>query len=225
MSELSREAQALIRDGHAVLRPTGGDRARVAAALAGRLAPGALLVAKEASAAGAKAVAWSKIGAAVAGVGLVVAGATTWLTQSSDPAASAPSQAPRTTVVPPVAVPASPPAIVAPSPEPEAIAPEAAPAPVRKQSASDRFAEEVAMLSKAATALRAGRAAESLALLDAHRRKFPGSRLVEEERAARAQALCALGNRSEAAAEISRLERVAPQSPHLARIKRACGLP
>jgi predicted Zn-dependent protease len=95
---------------------------------------------------------------------------------------------------------------------------------VRKQSASDRFAEEVALLSKATTSLRAGKPAEALALLDAHRHKFPGSRLVEEERAARAQALCALGNRAEAAAEVARLERVAPQSPHLARVKRACGL-
>lgn len=224
MSELSREAQALIRDGQSVLRPTGRDRARVAAALAGRLAPGALLVAREASAAGVKSLAWSKVAVTVAGVGLVVAGATAWISQASDQGASAPSQAPRVTLAPPAPVPMSPPAVVVPPPEPAANPPEVAVAPVRKPSASDRFAEEVAMLSRATSALRAGKPAEALGLLDAHRQKFPGSRLGEEERAARAQALCALGNTAAAATEISRLERVAPQSPHLARVKRACGI-
>jgi hypothetical protein len=221
MSELSREARALVRDGRSVLRPSSSDRARIASVLATRLGQAALLTAPQASAAAGKSVAWSKVAASIAGVGLVVGGATAWVSQSSPPDASLPA-APRA-VVESRALPPLPTAQVAlPPPELTVSAPESTVAPARKQTATDRFAEEVALLSKATTALRAGRPAEALSLLQAHRQRFPASRLVEEQLAARAQALCALGRTSEAAAELARLERVAPQSPHLARVKRVC---
>jgi hypothetical protein len=47
--------------------------------------------------------------------------------------------------------------------------------------------------------------------------------LVEERRAAKIQALCALGNGVAAEAELSRLARSSPRSPHLARAQQACG--
>lgn len=218
MSELSHEAQALIRDGRSVLRPSHGDRARIASALSARLGQGTLLAAQQASAATAKSVVWGKVAATIAGASLVVGGATAWMSESSEGAASVPSQAPRAILAPP----APPAQAVLPQENNPSSPPEAPPSPARKRAAGDHFAEEVAMLSKATTALRAGKAAEALSLLQAHRQKFPASRLVEEQHAARAQALCALGRSAEATAELTRLERIAPQSPHLARVKRAC---
>jgi hypothetical protein len=77
----------------------------------------------------------------------------------------------------------------------------------------------VALLSRATSALRAGRAAEALKALDEHRRKFPNGTLSEERRAARAQALCSLGRIDEGRAELSLL---APRSPAAARASQVC---
>jgi len=113
------------------------------------------------------------------------------------------------------------------NPAPTEAEPPVAPAPLsppRKQTPADRFAEEVAILSKATSELRAGRANDGLKLLEEHERKFPSGRLAEERRAARIQALCALGKLPEAEAELARLKASSPRSPHLARAQRACGL-
>jgi hypothetical protein len=85
--------------------------------------------------------------------------------------------------------------------------------------ARDRLAEEVALLSRATKALRAGRAAEALRALDEHQSKFPRGALSEERRAAKAEALCSLGRVREGRAELGRL---APQSPAAARAKQVC---
>ena len=113
------------------------------------------------------------------------------------------------------------------SPAPTEAEPPTAPAPpssARKQTPADRFAEEVASLSKATSELRAGRPNDGLKLLEEHERKCPSGRLAEERRAARIQALCALGKLPEAEAELARLKASSPRSPHLARAQRACGL-
>jgi len=85
--------------------------------------------------------------------------------------------------------------------------------------AQDRLAQEVALLARATSDLHAGRAANALKVLDEYQRQFPKGLLTEERRAARAQALCALGRQSEAQAELARL---APQSPAAARAKQVC---
>ncbi|RYZ06393.1 MAG: hypothetical protein EOO73_15545 [Myxococcales bacterium] len=221
MSELSEAAQALIRDGQSVLRPTIADRSRVASALASRLGEGAVV----ASAAGATAgrwVLWQKVAGLVVGVGVAGLGAS-WALREPPPAEPtvAPSQRFPTSLAanPSVAsVPAAPSEVeeLVPSPSP------AAPA-VRQLRAADRLAEEVGILSKATGALRSGRPAEALRLLNEHQQRFPSGRLVEERRAARIQALCALGNRGAAEAELTRLARSSPRSPHLARAQQACG--
>jgi hypothetical protein len=77
----------------------------------------------------------------------------------------------------------------------------------------------VVLLSRATTALRAGRAVEALKALDEHQSRFPRGALGEERRAAKAQALCSLGRMSEGRAELARL---APESPALARAKQVC---
>jgi len=228
MSELSPEARGLVDDGHTVLRPSAGDRARVKSALAARLGGAAFLLPYQASAAAPKSLlGWSKLSVKLAsvGAGLVVLGAAYYATQPSvEPAPQAP-------VKPPTVTPATPRPAAAPidtsSPraqaEREAPAPEPAVSPVRKLPAPDPLAEEIAILSKATSALRAGRPGEGLTLLNEHQRKFPNGRLAEERRAARIQALCALGRRTEAEAELTRLAQSSPRSPHLARAQRACG--
>ena len=76
----------------------------------------------------------------------------------------------------------------------------------------DGLAEEVALLSRAETELRAGRPAKALLVLAEHQRKFPRGALAEERTAARIQALCALGLRDEANAQL------APALAHLAEL-------
>lgn len=228
MSELSPEARGLIDEGHSALRPSLGDRARVRSALAARLGGAALLLPHQAGAAVPKSLlAWSQAHTVLAGVsaGLLAIGATYFAAQSSvEPAASAPvkppSMAPLTTRPP--AVPLKTETRI--EPEPTSAEPEPAVSPVRRQAPVDPLVEEVAILSRATSALRAGKPAEGLRLLNEHQRKFPNGRLAEERRSARIQALCALGNRTEAEAELARLAQSSPRSPHLARAQRACGL-
>lgn len=226
MSELSPEARGLVDDGHSVLRPSSNDRARVRSALASRLGGAALLVPHQASAAAPKSlIAWSKLHAVIAsvGAGLVAAGAYYGVQSASEPVAPPP-------VMPPAATPHE--ARLAPAPvhsappvqaEPAVAEPEAAVSPSRRPAPVDPLVEEVAILSRATSALRAGNPGEGLRLLNEHQRKFPKGRLAEERRAARIQALCALGRRPEAEAELARLAQSSPRSPHLARAQRACG--
>jgi len=83
----------------------------------------------------------------------------------------------------------------------------------------DRLAAEVAILSRATRDLRSGRPAEALKALDEYRRKFPKGLLSEEQRAARAQVLCALGRFDEANEKLAGL---APQSPLAVQAKQFC---
>jgi len=157
------------------------------------------------------------------GVGLLAAGAY-FLARPPSTVVEGPPVKPAAMVT----VKAQPAPVLSSSPVPTNVEPSIAPprpAPPRRQaSPADSFAEEVAILSKATSELRAGRANEGLRLLDEHERKFPSGRLAEERRAARIQALCALGELSEAEVELARLKQSSPRSPHLARAQRACGL-
>jgi hypothetical protein len=87
----------------------------------------------------------------------------------------------------------------------------------------DSLAEEVALLSQASADLHAGRPTAALTVLDEHQRKFPHGGLVQERTSARIQALCALGRMTDAQAELARFARTSPNSPHLARTRKACG--
>jgi hypothetical protein len=86
----------------------------------------------------------------------------------------------------------------------------------------DGLAEEVALLSRAETELRAGRPAKALLALAEHQRKFPRGALAEERTAARIQALCALGLRDEANAQLAQLLHISPSSAHEGRARQAC---
>jgi hypothetical protein len=89
----------------------------------------------------------------------------------------------------------------------------------RAAARGDRLGQEVALLSRATSALKAGRPADALKTLEAHRRRFPSGTLGEERRAATAQALCTLRRVREGRAA---LEQLARDSPVAARAKQVC---
>jgi hypothetical protein len=220
MADLTPEAQALVSAGRAALRPVEADRERVLQALLPKLggAGGATtMLARAPSAAKAMLM---KSGAVLVGLGAAGAG----LFYALRPEAPSVSS-------PPAAQPAPlPPALPAPpSADTEGstpVAPEAKAAEKRTSSAPrspDSLAQEVAILSRAGAELHAGQPQAALAALSEHQRKFPNGVLSQERTAARVQALCALGRMKEARSELSRLTRVAPNSPLEARARKACG--
>ena len=229
MASLGPKSRALVDAGRSALRPTDGDRARIETALRMRLGPAALppqgSVAPPpvVAAAGWKAVAATVIGVGLSGVALYLAlgrEPATPLPQAAVSAPSVASTAPAAPAPAPAAPTAAAPATIEPVPAPVA----APPVPASSEglvarTPRDRLAEEVALLSRATSALRAGHAAEALKALDEHQARFPRGALSEERRAAKAQALCSLGRVSEGRAELAHL---APQSPAAARARQAC---
>ena len=220
MSTLSPKGRDLIRAGQRAFQPTDADRERLLGALRSQLGatvlpPGASSVA---TAAAVGRSVWPLLSAVVVGIGIV--GGTLFFalrpgtgqdnlhgapvvatTQVSDPVAPPSAEQPTSpAVVPPATDPPAPPAASA-------------------RRAQDRLAAEVAILSRATRDLRAGLPAEALKALDEYRRKFPKGLLSEEQRAARAQSLCALGRFDEANEKLALL---APQSPLAVQAKQFC---
>lgn len=72
--------------------------------------------------------------------------------------------------------------------------------------------EEVAVLDRAAAALRKGDAANALQWLAEHEGSFPSGRLVDVRKAHRVRALCRLGREAQARAEAAALRREHPRS-------------
>jgi len=218
MMELGAEARRLLAAGRGALKPTGADRERVFQALQARIGAGATGGGASPSAAHAGGSAWATLPAVIAGFGIV--GALVF-TLPSRPEVTVPP-APRAVAAPtPVAVlptanvPETPPAI-APAPA----APEEHPRSARRPS--DRLAEEVAILSRAEKDLHAGRFGSALRALGEHQSRFPNGALSQERLAARVHVLCAMGRTSEAEAELARLRRLSPKSPHADRAGDAC---
>jgi hypothetical protein len=86
----------------------------------------------------------------------------------------------------------------------------------------DTLAAEVAALSQARTALHAGDAVRSLAILDGYAALHPRGTLREERLATRILALCALGKIEAARAGAQSLARLAPSSPQWVAIDTSC---
>lgn len=215
MAELSPRARELMRAG--TMRPTAADRARIQKALQARLGLPSPSV-PDSPALPSPRSRWPFVSSAIVGVGLI--GGAVYLSQRHAPETVVPAGAPvAAAVVTSAAVPESPPPVEAATVAalPPAIAP-GSPAP-SSHTARDRLAQEVALLERATSALHAGRPAEALKVLDEYQRKFPSGLLSQDRGAARAQALCALGRRSEAQAELARLPA---QSPGSARAKQVC---
>jgi hypothetical protein len=101
------------------------------------------------------------------------------------------------------------------------VARSARPSPEASPATSDLSAE-LALLNGAQWALRQGQAAQALSMAREHETRFPQGALGAERAGIEALARCALGH--EGARVVEELARVAPDSPVLARAKRACGV-
>ena len=223
MSTLSPKGRDLVRAGRRAFQPTDADRERLLGTLRARLGDTALPpdVGSVATVAAAGRSIWPIISAVVAGIG-IVGGA---LVLALHPGAGR-DNPPKASVAPVIAtVPASDP-VAPPSaeqPTSPAVTPPVSDPPALPASSAhrpqDRLAAEVAILSRATRDLRAGRPAEALKALDEYRRKFPKGLLGEEQGAARAQSLCALGRFDEANEKLAGL---APQSPLAVQAKQFC---
>jgi len=211
------DGRQLIEAGRKAFRPTLEDRERVLQALRARLPgeagnPGGPTAP---AAPAAKGIGWLGASAA-ATVGLAIGAALllSWPDPETRQSPALVSVGPRTA-----------PAVNAPQvePPPAALAasslPAAPVAPAERASstrrASDRLAEEVAILSRAESERHAGRFSSALGVLEEHRRKFPRGALAQERMAARVRVLCGLGRTSEAEAELATLKRASPTSVHL----------
>lgn len=224
MTRLTPRAEELVQAGRAALRPSDADRERVFQALLPRLGAGlgagAAMSTPSTAPAAASGIA-AKVAAAIVVIG--VAGGGLFLALRTEPP---PARPVATAPVPSAAAPRAPIERVpenSPSAVPRTEATEKRAPPAASSRPADSLAEEVAILSEASAALHAGRPAAALKALDEHRRKFPRGALGQERTSARIQALCALGRTKEAQAELARLARTSPNSPHVARARKACG--
>jgi hypothetical protein len=237
MNKLSPLAKELVQAGRNAPGPTSTDKLRVKQRLEERLASSSLA----ASDATAKqlpnaqiapnallqpTVSWT-LAASLAVGAAVVAGGLAWYAgddaQSSEPSSH---------VSPPLATTASPERLPSPEASTSRRVPRTEAAPTATETAlrpptssatdtrrSTRLGEEVALLARATSQLRDGRAEEALRTLSQHQRDFPNGSLTPERRAARAQALCALGRHEEARRE---LDRLSPSSPQAVRARQLC---
>ena len=224
MSALSPKARALIEQAHEEVRAPVGEMERLEALLDAQLGAPAPNPATPGPLPAPRVAGWKLVTSLSVGAALIGGGALWALRPSVShthvvPAISVTAQAKppevASTLEPAPAV--ETPAPVAPAPAPSAKAPAESKAPA--QPAQDALAQEVSLLSRATSNLRAGRAGAALKLLDEHQKKFPQGMLAVERRAVRAQALCTLKRVSEGRAELAQL---APQSPAAGRAKQLC---
>lgn len=206
MTDLSPEAASLVRAGRRALRPSAADRLRVSDALRARLGDAALPLEVVASTSLFSRVSWAKRSLATATLG--IAGGALFLGLRQEPVTSparaySPRPAETLTITPAPALPPAAVTEVSTAPVETATADQNIPA----KRGTDRLAQEVAILSRATSELHAGRPANALKAIDEHARKFPNGLLLEERRAARTQALCALGRGDAAACGSSRARR------------------
>ncbi len=95
----------------------------------------------------------------------------------------------------------------------------AEPAPPAVGATDTRLSEESALLTGARAALREGSLAAATRHLDAHRRRFPSGRLVQEREALRIEVLHQSGHAAAAAQRLEDYARRYPGSPHAARLE------
>lgn len=245
MSELGREAKALVEAASGGDEPSDENRARVRAAIGAKLvaaaAAGAILASAKGSAAAGSAVPVGLKALTLVSLALVTAaGVGTAMYVRSTPAIeAAPPAAVRTTTSDP-ASPAAPAPALMDSELPEAVLPPAeraatekrrpmpppsampARAPVRVRAATASVEAEMGFIGEAREALRSGEGARALLLLDEHARRYPAGALGEERDAMRVASLCALGRVAEARAAAGQFLRTFSESPQAARVRASC---
>ncbi|HUH02885.1 MAG TPA: hypothetical protein VML75_12895 [Kofleriaceae bacterium] len=242
MSDLSREAQAIIDAARGADEPGPADLQRVRAAVYAELgipAAGAHAAAGSATATSLTSNLVLKLVLGLVLVGGLVGGGYALLSGSDDessPVAAAPPEpdpAPGPLPAPaPAPAPDPAPAISRdPPPRPPATS---APAPSRILSEAPREArteskdtietlrEEKALIDAASRALAAGDGTAAMAALDRHARKFPRGQLTSERLGTRVLALCALDRGADASREAKRFLSRYPQHPMASRVRAAC---
>jgi hypothetical protein len=216
MTDLSPKARALIQSGRSAFRPSDTDRARIESGLREHLGADALAAGTTTT---IKTFASWKVAAGLTlTVGVLGMTAFMWLRHPASDRKPQPQTAPMSTTPAPAPEKAS--TIHAPSPaETTSVGSVQVREPVRQPAPRDRLSREVALLSRATSALHAGDPTAALKALEEHQRKFPNGVLSEERRAAKALALCSLARFNEGRSELARL---APQSPEAARARELC---
>lgn len=108
----------------------------------------------------------------------------------------------------------------------DALAPQVASAPPATQApmpgTQDALSRELALISQAQRAVRAGQSERALQLLQRHAAEFPAGALLQERFATQALALCALGRVAEGQRAIGELARISASSPLLGSARRSC---
>ena len=229
MATLGPRASAAVKAGRGALRGTDADLERIEAALRARLGADVLPPDDAPSPTPARASAWRFVSPAI-GV-CVIGGALFFALRPASPPSAQPNAvnvqllkpaAPSATIAGPPNVAGS----ATPAPPTVASAEPASSARSTASSASaaprlerDPLAQEVALLSRATSALNRGRISEALNVLNEHQRLFPNGVLSEERRAAKAQALCSSGAVAEGRAQLA---RISANSPAGKRAKQIC---
>jgi hypothetical protein len=238
MTDLSREARELLRRAKDAEAPGAGDRARVRAALDARLAlgAGAGAAAIVAGAGGRAHVSRAVMAKWIVGLGVLTLAAASGgtyfgasapaqrapaTTQTASPVIPAPTSAQESSDSPAIAVTDLP--VAPPSPQPRAVPRVRSASPAERSADEQAVSEELGILLRAQTAMRAGRPEAALAALDEHARRFPLGALAEERSSERVFALCALGRTGEAHVEAARFLSAFPRSPAAARVSASCG--
>jgi len=223
---LSPKARELIRANRDVRRPTAEDRERVAAALRARLGATELPLDTPIRAPRMSIGVQRRFATAF---GLCVVGSVLFLARRPGTAMDPTTQAQNESVetVPP-ATSTSPPSPVGPlleaplTPAPEIAPP--APRHTRPRSAplppaQDTLAQELALMTRAASQLSSRQPSAALVALEEHQRRFSHGMLSDERNVAKARALCMLHRFDEGRAAIARL---ANGTPAAARVKEEC---
>jgi hypothetical protein len=135
--------------------------------------------------------------------------------ESQSATGAAPTEAPNAPVPNAQALPGAPAAMT----ESAAVAPASSARPARPR---DVLGEELALISAAQSALRAGDTTRAFALLQQHAQRFPGGALTQERLATQALASCSAGRYADGQRAIEQLALAAPNSPWLAGARRSC---
>lgn len=234
MKDLHPDALRVLELAHEERTPSAGDKARIEGKLAlavgaAALASGAVTsTASSAAAQGAlsslaakPAAAAMKLWLAASAAVLTVVTASYVLTRAPDDAKV--ERAERVMAQRPAVVPQLP----QPEPilEPQAVEPVAPLPPARAhrpKRGKQTLATELELLHAAQAAWRARDAREALALVKAHRARYPRSQLALERDAIHVLSLCELGRKDEASALGRALIARAPNSPLRASIEQSC---
>ena len=251
MSDLSPDAQRLLRDARAFDEPSAADAQRVHASVLAKVGvavgAGAGITAATTSLA-ASPIAVLGVTAMKLGAAIVVAGG---IATASYVAFRAPSSKPRPTLVAVVESPKAP-SPEAPAPEARAQVPSStndiaprmseaqpphakagrsrrsAPAPVDQMERAPRATPpdlegEAHLLEQADADLRRGDAQAALGRLAEHAARYPSGALREEREGIRVVALCRAGREAEGKAAADKFLARSPRSTLAARIRAACG--